>query len=317
MRVLVTGANGYIGSQTCKQLSKAGHTVVAVDRNPIKHSYCAKSVQRDYDIVGDVIREQKIEAVVHIGATSLVGPSMTDPATYYRNNVVSTQALMDFCVKKGVKHFVFASSAACYGSPADGVCKEQDTHIPMNPYGRSKRMTEIMLEDYARAYGLNSVSLRFFNVAGADVDGEMGQEKSATHLIARIIESGLENKTFELYGNDYNTKDGTCVRDYVHVEDIANGILKSLEYLNTNTGAHVINLGSKSGYSNLDIIRAVEWNTPLDIKWTESPRRAGDPDMLVAEVELANNLLGWKPQHDLDTIVKTAYNWYTKKTSTS
>lgn len=317
MRVLVTGANGYIGSQTCKKLSKAGHTVVAVDRNSINHNYCDVSVQRDYKIVGDIIREQQIEAVVHIGATSLVGPSMSDPATYYSNNVVSTQKLMDFCVKKGVKHFVFASSAACYGSPEDGVCREQDMHTPMNPYGWSKRMTEIMLEDYAHAYGLNSVSLRFFNVAGADVDGEMGQEKSATHLIARIIESGLENKTFELYGNDYNTKDGTCVRDYVHVDDIANGVLKSLDYLNTNTGAHVINLGSKSGYSNLDIIRAVEWNTPLDITWTESPRRAGDPDMLVAEVELAKELLGWKPQHDLDTIVKTAYNWYTKKTSTS
>ena len=310
MRVLVTGAAGYIGSHTCKQLKLAGYFVLGTDRNLPKHNYYDDFVIRDFSNCQDLLLN--IDAVVHIGAMSQISISMSDSAMYYKKNVQGTQILMDICRAQGIDKFVFASSAACYGSPKTGICKEFDNHTPMNPYGWSKRMTEIMLEDYARAYNFNSVSLRFFNVAGADLDCELGQEKSATHIIARIMESAINKKEFNLFGNDYNTPDGTCVRDYVHVDDIAKGIICSLKYLENNTGASIFNLGSESGYSNMDIINSVKANTPLDVKYSVSPRREGDPDMLIADVKSAKDVLGWTANYHLDTIVTSAYNWYTK-----
>ena len=208
---------------------------------------------------------------------------------------------------------MFASSAATYGEPEGGVCLETEQHTPMNPYGWSKRMTEIMLSDYATAYGMNSVSLRFFNVAGADTLMEMGQEKDATHIIAKLIEMTMEGKDFTLNGGDFDTPDGTCVRDYVHVEDVASGIHKAIEYTKANEGAYRFNLGNKEGYSNLQIVEAVKRNTPLEPNVTIGPARDGDPATLVANTMLANVELNWTPKYDLDTIVKTAYNWYRKK----
>lgn len=313
MKILVTGAGGYIGSQTCKFLSDSGHKVVGVDRNTIKHKYCIETHvgnYADFEVQGLLL---DVDSVVHIGATSLVGPSVVNPSKYYNNNVVGTLSLLDKCKNQGVKSFVFASSAATYGEPEGGVCLETEQHTPMNPYGWSKRMTEIMLSDYATAYGMNSVSLRFFNVAGADTLMEMGQEKDATHIIAKLIEMTMEGKDFTLNGGDFDTPDGTCVRDYVHVEDVASGIHKAIEYTKANEGAYRFNLGNKEGYSNLQIVEAVKRNTPLEPNVTIGPARDGDPATLVANTKLANVELNWTPKYDLDTIVKTAYNWYRKK----
>ena len=313
MKVLVTGAGGYIGSQTCKFLSDNGHKVVGVDRNNLRHNYCVDSHignYADFEVQGLLL---DVDSVVHIGATSLVGPSVLDPSKYYNNNVVGTLKLLDACKNQGVKSFVFASSAATYGEPESGVCLESEQHTPMNPYGWSKRMTEIMLSDYATAYGMNSVSLRFFNVAGADTLMEMGQEKDATHIIAMLIERTMQGKGFTLFGDKFDTPDGTCVRDYVHVEDVANGIFKAIEYTKANEGAYRFNLGNKEGYSNLQIVEAVKRNTPLEPNVIMGPARDGDPATLVANTMSANVDLGWTPRYDLDTIVKTAYNWYRKK----
>ena len=312
MKVLVTGASGYIGSQTCKLLKQEGHTVIASDRRKVNHQYFDGS--QNFGSYGDITSEvvgTDTDAVVHIAATSLVGPSVTDPATYYQNNIAETLKLLDVMREANIKTIVFASSAACYGEPENGVCSIEDGNIPMNPYGWTKRMMEVILNDYAKAYGINSVSLRFFNVAGADSEGEFGQEKQATHIIARAIESAIANKQFTLFGNDYPTVDGTCVRDYIHVEDVANGIVTSLAYAIKNIGAHVFNLGNDSGYSNLEIIQAVERNTPLKVDYDIGPRRDGDPASLIADVS-ETRYLGWKPKHNLDSIITTAYNWYTR-----
>lgn len=312
-KILVTGASGYIGSQTCKFLNESGHTLVGVDRNIIKHQYCRETYIGNYSDNVMNIMLQDVDCVVHIGATSLVGPSVLDPSKYYNNNVVGTLKLLDACNKHGIKRFVFASSAATYGEPNSGVCLETEQHKPTNPYGWSKRMTEIMLNDYARAYNMNSVSLRFFNVAGADTLMEMGQVKAATHIIAKLIEMTMEGKEFTVNGGDFDTPDGTCVRDYVHVEDVAYGIYRAIQFTENNNGAHIFNLGNKQGYSNLEIVEAVRKNTPLKPNVKIGPARDGDPAKLVADTMLANEKLTWTPKYNLDTIVKTAYNWYKKK----
>lgn len=317
MKVLVTGAGGYIGSQTCKTLYNKGYHVVGVDRNRIKHSYCKTVYSGNYSDYAVQALLLDIDCVVHIGATSLVGPSVLDPSKYYNNNVASTLELLDACKNQGVNRFVFASSAATYGEPEEDVCNEKEIHEPVNPYGWSKRMTEIMLKDYATAYGINSVSLRFFNVAGADLDGEFGQEKAATHIIAKLMEMTMAGKDFTLNGDNFNTPDGTCVRDYVHVDDVARGIAMAVDFTQFKNDAYVFNLGNGEGYSNMDIVKAVEDHTPLKPVIHTGPARAGDPAKLVADSKLANKLLQWKPNYGLDTIVKTAYNYYLKTNKTT
>ena len=317
MKIVVTGAAGYIGSQTCKTLTRAGHEVIGVDRHKPRHDYYKVfHDNRDYNDIQDLLLG--VDACVHIAATSLVGPSVTDPHSYYKNNVQGTLALMQDCKIQSVNKFVFASSAACYGIVEDGICRIEDGNTPSNPYGWSKRMTEIMLNDFAKAYNMNSVSLRFFNVAGADSEGEMGQEKQATHIIARVMESAMAGETFTFFGNDYPTPDGTCIRDYIHVEDIASGIKCSLDYLQDHTGAHVFNLGSGEGNSNKEIVDAIGYMTPLMPNTKVAEARAGDPPILIADVE-ATKELNWAPEHGLNSIVSSAYNWYmkTNKTSTS
>lgn len=311
MKVMVTGASGYIGSAVCKLLKNNGHDVVGIDRRPIKHQYVDKTQLTSY---GNIYHEMfdDVDAVVHIGATSLVGPSVTDPATYYQNNIAQTLNLLDAMRDKCINRFVFASSAACYGEPEEDVCAENSWHQPCNPYGWSKRMMEIILNDYAHAYNLRSVSLRFFNVAGADIDGEFGQEPNATHIIAKAIERTMAGKDFTLFGNNFDTPDGTCVRDYVHVEDIAQGVLNSIELLDNNSGAYTFNLGGERGYSNLEIINSINRVTPLTVDLKYGDPRPGDPSTLVADTVAANTILDWNPKHNLDSIISTAYKWYTK-----
>ena len=312
MRILVTGAGGYIGSQTCKLLTQQGHEVVAYDVNDIPHKYYKTQVKKCYSLI-DTYMLETVDAVVHVAATSLVGPSMKDPALYYRNNIAHTLQLLERCLAAKMKTFVFASSAACYGEPEEDVCHESMASEPCSPYGWSKKMMETILQTYYDAYGFNSVSLRFFNVAGADSDGEMGQAANGTHIIAKAIERTIAGKGFVLNGNDFDTPDGTCVRDYVHVEDVAQGILNSIELLQRDSGAYTFNLGGKRGYSNLEIINTINEHTPLSIDIEYGPARAGDPGSLISDPSAANTMLNWKATHNLDSIVKTAYNWYTKE----
>lgn len=322
MKILVTGAAGYVGSVVCYKLMTRdqGYEVIAVDRNPCKHGWYDESHEGDYNDIQHLLLD--IDCVVHCAATSLVGPSVKDPAHYYKNNVQGTQELLDACVAQDVKRFVFISSAACYGSPEKGVldrsmkvfCIIDDNNTPINPYGWSKRMTEIMLADYHKAYGLNSVSLRLFNVAGAH--NKMGQEKNATHIIARIMESAIEGKTFTLYGDDFDTDDGTCVRDYVHVYDVAGAVHNAVKRTGRKSVCDIFNIGNGSGYSNMDIIKAIESTTDLKVNYEIGPRRNGDPDYLVADTYYTQQRMIWQPSLSLDDIVKSAYNFY-KTTSSS
>ena len=309
--VLVTGASGSIGSQTCKELKQAGYSVVAVDRNNIKHSYFDTQINNSYDSFDVQLALLSVDTVVHIGATSLVGPSVADPLPYYSNNVTATLKLLEMCKLQGVNNFVFASSAATYGN-ATGMCHETDSVSPCNPYGQSKRIVELMLNDMYNAYSFSSVSLRFFNVAGADLDCEFGQEKQATHLIARIMESAIAGNPVQVYGADYDTKDGTCIRDYVHVRDVARGIVQSVKRLEKHTVCEIINLGSGAGNSVFDIINQVNRTTGLNTVYEVIERRAGDPAILCADIEAAKTKLNWQPELKLDSIITSAYNWYNR-----
>ena len=309
--ILVTGASGYIGSHICKEFKDAGHTVVALDRNNnVLHNHYDIVVQGDYSdeiTVQTILLQNEIDVVVHIAATSLVGPSVSDPGAYYLNNVEGTRSLLEACRIQGVDKFVFASSAATYGNAA-GVCHPSSTELPCNPYGWTKWMTEKMLKDYHVAYGIKSVSLRYFNVAGSAHN--MGQVKDATHLVARIIESSLDNKEFTVYGNTYPTVDGTCIRDYVHVSDVARANKLALDLIDFYDDAFVFNIGSSDGNSVFDIIGAVREYTPLQVKFSVGDIRDGDPAVLVSDTKDTANILGWKPKLGIDKIVKSAYTWY-------
>ncbi len=308
--ILITGASGYIGSIVCAELNKRGHKIFGVDRNlPNVTSDCVYhqlNYNDDYQIQKILVSEN-IELVIHIGATSLVGPSVKDPNTYYQNNVVGTKILLDACVAQGIKKFIFASSAATYGDMDSGSLTEDTNESPCNPYGWSKRMTEIMLQDYYTAYGLASVSFRFFNVAGAGYG--LGQTKNATHLIARV----MENPKLKVFGDQYDTPDGTAVRDYVHVKDVARAHALAVDYLNNISNCVRLNLGSGRGTSVLDVIKAVDNQTDLNVKYTVEGPRAGDPAKLVANISKAKDVLGWEPDYGLDKIIHSAYNWYHNK----
>ena len=314
IRVMVTGATGYIGSHVCKHLKREGYHVVGVDLVERAHAlaYIDEFINDDFNSVDCFAALKKTVAVVHCAGTSLVGPSMLDPAEYYVNNVAKTANFLDVIRRMGTPPvFVFSSSAAVYGNPDTDVIYENAAWRPMSPYGQSKAMIEIMVADISRAYHINCMNLRYFNACGADVEaGELGQAPSATHIIARLLESVRDNKEFELYGTNYNTPDGTCIRDYVHVDDLARAHCMAIQYLMSDVGASCsINLGSGHGYSNREIIAAVEQHVG-PVRVIERDRRPGDPDCLVASNGLAKTYLGWTPEYDLETIVKSAWKWY-------
>ena len=312
-RVIVTGGAGYIGGQTVLRLLDAGHSVFAIDRKfaPAHLEHCgAKWLISDFaDSLGlNAIKNFQADAIIHCAGTSLVGPSMMNPAEYYDNNFVKTKELCDFLLTLDHRpRLIFSSSAATYGNPIITPCQEIDPAEPISPYGESKLMIEWMLRGYKHAYGLDSVSFRYFNACGADSQGRHGQEPNATHIIARVLESLVHSQTFVLNGDQFETADGTCVRDYIHVEDLADAHILAMD---RSIPAGVYNLGTTQGYSNKEIIAMAEQVTGKQVDIQVGPARAGDPAQLTADASKFAQVSGWSARYQLEDIVRHAWAWY-------
>lgn len=314
--VIVTGSAGYIGGQTALLLKDAGHEVYGIDRRePSRHlaGVCDRFLYQDFasDVALSWIIAKQPDAIIHCAGTSLVGPSMQDPSEYYNNNVVKTLKLLDI-VRKSLPRtrIIFSSSAATYGEPLLGSCNEVDPCMPVSPYGESKLMIDMMLESYRRAYGLDYVSFRYFNACGADPKGRHGQEPGATHVIAKFLEATRDDGTFKLYGTDYPTADGTCIRDYVHVEDIARAHALAIYH---KIPAGVYNLGSNQGTSVKDIMTRAWTITGKMPDVSVGRRRAGDPAVLTANADKFNLVAGAWRHHELSAMIQHAWNWYVRK----
>jgi UDP-glucose 4-epimerase len=316
--ILVTGGAGYIGSHVARQLSERGETLVTLDnlstgfRGAVLHGEFVQGDTGDAALVARVLAEHKVDTVMHFAAHIQVPESVSNPLKYYRNNTASTRTLLECCVDAGVRHFVFSSTAAVYGMPAGGVAEESTPTVPINPYGWSKLMSEQMLGDVAAVTPLRYVALRYFNVAGADPEGHIGQSTpEATHLIKVACEHAVGRRAgIEIFGTDYETPDGTCVRDYIHVEDLAAAHLQALDYLHSGGGSTTLNCGYGRGYSVREVLAAVARESGTTLKVTESGRRAGDPPQLIAAARRIRETLGWKPRYDdLSGIVATALAW--------
>jgi UDP-glucose 4-epimerase len=311
--VVVTGAAGYIGGEIALLLKDAGHTVIGIDYRPLqKHQkgLLDSFVLADFD--SNTAYKQLLDvrpaAIVHCAGTSLVGPSIKNPSDYYSNNVVKTMVLLNFIVQAIPKtRFIFSSSAAVYGEPVMTPCHEVDPREPISPYGQSKLMVEQILESYHRAYGLDYVAFRYFNACGADSQKRHGQEPGATHIIARVLECLRDDTEFTLNGTNYPTPDGTCIRDYVHVEDIARAHALALD---PAVPAGVYNLGSGSGSSNQEIIAAAERITGRKLKIVSGKQRDGDPPLLTASAGKFDSVVDQWKQHDLDAMIRHAWAWY-------
>lgn len=315
MNVIVTGSAGYIGGQTALVLKDAGHEVYGIDcREPPKHlrGVVDRFLLQDFasDNALSWIISKQPNAIIHCAGTSLVGPSMQDPSEYYNNNVIKTLKLLDI-VRRSLPRckIVFSSSAATYGEPMMGSCHEVDPCLPISPYGESKLMIDMMLESYHRAYGLDYVSFRYFNACGADSQGRHGQEPGATHIIARVLESIRDNKEFTLYGDNYPTPDGTCVRDYVHVDDIARAHAVAMHRA-IPTGMY--NLGSNHGTSNREIITTAERISGKTLAVTSGKNREGDPPELTASSVKFDQVAGDWRHYNLDNMIQHAWTWYNK-----
>jgi UDP-glucose 4-epimerase len=319
MAVLVSGGAGYIGSHMVLALTDAGIETVVVDNLttgfPWAVAPAATFVKGD---IGDealmlqVMKDHKVDAVVHFAGSIVVPDSVSDPLGYYLNNTVNSRNLMHCAVKSGIKNFIFSSTAAVYGNPRVLPVTEMEAPTPISPYGTSKWMTEQMLRDSHAAYGLNYVALRYFNVAGADPKGRSGQSTPrATHLIKVAAQTALGQRAqMEVFGTDYDTPDGTCVRDYIHVSDLILAHMDALSHLRKGGESGIFNCGYGKGFSVLDVIKSVERVHGSTLKVKYGPRRAGDPAGIVAGADKARAVLGWKPQHDdLDFIVDSALRW--------
>lgn len=323
MKILVAGGAGYIGSHMAKWLTTHGHEVVILDNLSTGHSDLARYGRLVVGNLGDralldsLFEQETFDAVMHFAASSLVAESVTEPALYFNNNLANTLVLLDAMRHWGCQYFIFSSTAATFGEPEYCPIDEQHPQNPINPYGLSKLMVEQVLQQYASAYGLHSVSLRYFNAAGADPDGELGEcHNPETHLIPIILQAAAgKREAVTIFGRDYNTPDGTCIRDYVHVQDLCNAHLLALEKLQTGTlrGAQAFNLGNGNGFSVaevMDAARRVVSASGRDFVVLEGERRAGDPAILVADSRAAQHQLGWRAEYpDIDTIIRHAWFW--------
>lgn len=324
--ILVTGGAGYIGSHCVLALLKEGFAVHIFDNFSTGHketvetlkkygtlTYSEGDLQNKTDIK-KVFENNKIDAVVHFAAFSQVGESVKNPQKYYQNNVCGTLNLLEAMLENDVKKIVFSSTAATYGEPVYTPIDENHPQLPINPYGQTKLMIERIMDDYDKAYGLKSVRLRYFNVAGADSEGRIGEwHTPETHLVPNILKSSFgDGKTFEMYGDDYDTKDGTCVRDYINVEDLAQAHILALKYLNNGGETNFFNLGTQEGTTVQEVFDVCEQVIGKSIPVKKMPRREGDPAILVADNTKAKNELGWEPKNSFEHSVKTAYEWEIK-----
>ncbi len=319
MTILVTGGAGYIGSHMVLELVDAGEKVVVLDNLSTGFDWAvAKAAELvvgdigDTDLVARVLKEHGIEAIIHFAGSIVVPESVENPLMYYENNTVKSRGLIAAAVANGVKNFIFSSTAAVYGSPAENPVTETAVLAPINPYGWSKLMTEIMLRDTAAAHDFRYVALRYFNVAGADPAGRSGQSTpKATHLIKVACETALGKRShMDVFGTDYPTRDGTCIRDFIHVKDLARAHVAALAHLRGGGQADVFNCGYSKGYSVLEVIDAVKRASGKSMDVRLSPRRAGDPAAIVSASAKIRDNLGWVPQHDnLDKIVAQALAW--------
>jgi UDP-glucose 4-epimerase len=318
---MVTGGAGYIGSHVVLQLRERGENVVVLDdlstgfrQATLGATFVAGSVG-DRDLVGAALREHDVDTVMHFAAHTIVPESVRDPLKYYGNNTCSTRALLQTCAEHGIAHFVFSSTAAVYGILEGGYASEDTPTAPINPYGTSKLMSEWMLRDLSAATPLRHVALRYFNVAGSDTGGRIGQStRNATLLIKVAAEHAVGKRpSLSMYGTDYPTPDGTGVRDYIHVEDLATAHLDALTYLREGGSSTTLNCGYGHGYSVREVLQSVERVSGRPLVVHEQPRREGDPPSLVARADRIKSVLGWKPRlDDLDTIVRTSLDWERK-----
>ena len=319
--VLVTGGAGYIGSHVVRQLGEQGYRVVVLDnlttgfRQAVLHGELIVGDVGDRELVSRILNEHRIESVLHFAAHTVVPESVENPLKYYRNNTCATRHLLECCHHARVKHFIFSSTAAVYGNPEGGVCREDTPTRPINPYGTSKLMSEWMLRDLCTATPMTYVALRYFNVAGCDPEGRIGQStRNATLLIKVAVETAVGKRpVLKIFGTDYPTPDGTGIRDYIHVEDLASAHLAALRYLASGGPSRTLNCGYGHGYSVREVIDAVTQvhGQPLPVEI--EPRRAGDPAMLVADTTRIQQVLDWTPCFDdLHTIVKTSLSWEKK-----
>jgi UDP-glucose 4-epimerase len=316
--ILVVGGAGYIGSHMVKALAGAGYHPVTLDDlstgfpDAVKHGQLVVGSMADRVVLEKVFREHVVAAVMHFAAFSQVGESVSDPARYYRNNIAATQVLLDAMIAHDVRHLVFSSTAAIYGNPEYLPIDEAHPKQPVNPYGRTKLMVEQMLADYDAAYDLRSIALRYFNAAGADPGGELGERHDPeTHLIPLVLQTALgKRETITIYGTDYNTRDGSCIRDYIHIEDLCSAHLAALQALLNGASSSAYNLGNGAGFSVREVIDIAQhvMQMPISVRYGE--RRAGDPPVLIADASKAKSELSWKPQHtQLYEIIQSVAFW--------
>lgn len=320
MAVLVLGGAGYIGSHTVYELIECGEDVVIADNLQTGHLEAVhpkarfyKGDIRDKEFLDKLFKDENIDSVIHFAANSLVGESMVDPLKYYDNNLYGTMVLLKSMVENGIDKIVFSSTAATYGEPESIPILESDRTEPTNTYGETKLSMEKMFKWVSKAHGLRYVSLRYFNACGAHISGEIGEAHNPeSHLIPIILQVPNEQrKEVGIFGDDYNTKDGTCVRDYIHVTDLAQAHILAVKYLRAGNESNIFNLGNGVGFTVKEVIECARKVTGHKIPAVISPRRAGDPAVLIASSEKAKKILGWKPEHDsLEEIIETAWKWH-------
>jgi len=319
--VLVTGGAGYIGSHAAKALAARGFVPVTYDSLVYGHRWAVQwgpfveGNINDRPKLLDTLRRYEIESVMHFAAFAYVGESMANPERYFNNNVVGSLVLLDAALEAGVRHVIFSSSCATYGTPERLPITEDTPQSPVNPYGESKLIVERALRWYAAAHPLTWVALRYFNAAGADPEGTLGEiHLPETHLIPLALDAALGGRPVEVYGDDYPTRDGTCVRDFIHVSDLADAHVRALDYLIDGGKSIALNLGTGDGYTVREVIQAVQTVTGREVPHLIARRRPGDPAVLVADPGLAGKVLGWRPQHSaLETIAQTAWFWHSNR----